>query len=243
MKIFVIGYSDNISTSYLLNYLIKHGIIIDGAIFPKGLKHSWRRLIRKIQLRGFIPAIKRVAENLIVRKRQISKMLRQIDKVYFVDDINSEEVREILVSNNVELLLLTATIPVIKPVIIDIDGLTILNPHTGWLPKYRGLDANLKALRDKNPLGVSIHKVTEKIDAGEIYLRENFQINYKEDILKQLDEEELKLSGKLLVEAVNLKSRNMLKPITTSEQLGKYEPSLTAEEKKRVIQEIKKRNV
>jgi methionyl-tRNA formyltransferase len=243
MKIFAIGYSDNTSTSYLLNYLIEHSIVIDGVIFPKNqLKRGWRRLIKKIQLRGFISAIKRVAENLIVRKRQISKMLQQIDKVYFVDDINSEEVREILISNGVELLLLTAT-PIIKPIIIDIDGLTILNAHTGWLPNFRGLDANLKALRDKQQPGISVHKVTEKIDAGEIYLREHFQINYEKDILKQLDEEELKLAGKLLVEAVNLKRRNMLKPIATSEQLGRYEPPLATKEKKRIIQEIKKNRV
>jgi len=242
VKIFAIGYSDNTSTSYLLDYLIKQGVIIDGVIFPKNqLKLSWRRLVKKIQVRGIIPAIRRIPENLIVRKKQISQICEQyIEKVFFVDNLNSEEVKEILISNGVELLLLTAT-PIIKSIIIDIDGLTILNAHTGWLPKYRGLDGNLKALRDGYQLGVSIHKVTEKIDAGEIYLRENFQINYYDDILKQVDEKELKFSGKLIVEAVNLYGKNMLKPIATSEKLGKYEPPLTKKEKKRIIQELQKR--
>jgi methionyl-tRNA formyltransferase len=216
VKIFAIGYSDNTSTSYLLDYLIKCGVRIDGVIFPKNqLKLSSKRLIRKIQARGIIPTIRRIAENLMVRKEQIIQTCQQhIDKVFFVGDLNSEEVREILISNGVELLLLTAT-PIIKPIIIDIDGLTILNAHTGWLPQYRGLDGNMKALREGHQPGISIHKVTEKIDAGEIYLREKFQIDYKDDIIKQLDEKELKLAGKLLVEAVNLKSKNMLKPIAT----------------------------
>jgi methionyl-tRNA formyltransferase len=241
VKIFAIGYSDNTSTSYLLDYLIKHGVTIDGVIFPKNqLKLSWRRLVKKIQVRGIIPAIRRIAENLILRKKQISKICQQyIDKVFFVDNLNSEEVREILISNGAELLLLTAT-PIIESIIIDIDGLTILNAHTGWLPAYRGLDGNLKALRDGHQLGVSIHKVAEKIDAGEIYLRENFQVNYNNDILRQVDEGELKLAGKLLVEAVNLYSKNMLKPIATSEKLGKYEPPLTKKEKGRIIQELQK---
>jgi methionyl-tRNA formyltransferase len=241
-KIFAIGYSDNTSTSYLLDYLIKHDVMFDGVIFPKNqLSLSWKRLVKKFQVRGIIPAMRRIPENLLVRKKQISQICQQyIDKVYFVDNLNSEEVKEILISNGVELLLLTAT-PIIKPIIINIDGLTILNAHTGWLPTYRGLDGNLKALRDGYQLGVSIHKVTEKIDAGEIYLRENFQINYKNDILKQVDEKELKLAGKLLVEAVNLYSKNMLKPIATSEKLGKYEPPLTKKEKKRIIQELQKR--
>jgi len=240
LKIFALGYSDNTSTSYLLDYLIKHGVIIDGVIFPKNrLTLNWRRLVKKIQIRGFIPAIKRIVENLMVRKRQISQVCRQdIEKVLFVNQINSGQAREILISNAVELLLLTAT-PIIKPIIIDIEGLTILNPHTGWLPKYRGLDANLKALRDGDQPGVSVHEVTEKIDAGEIYLRESFQINYDGNILEQLDEKELELAGRLLVEAVELKSKNMLKAIATSEPLGKYEPALTKKEKKRIIQGLK----
>ena len=55
-----------------------------------------------------------------------------------------------------------------------------------------------------------------------------------------MDEKELKLAGKLFVEAVNLYSKNMLKPIATSEKLGKYEPPLTKKEKKRIIQGLQK---
>jgi methionyl-tRNA formyltransferase len=238
-RIFAIGYSDNTSTSYLLDYLIKHGVMIDGVIFPKNqLKRSWRRLLRKVQLRGIIPAMRRIPENLMLRKKQINKICRQnIGKVFFVDDLNSEEVKRILISNGVKLLLLTAT-PIIKAIIIDIDGLTILNAHTGWLPTYRGLDGNLKAMRDRHGPGVSIHKVTKKIDAGEIYLREKFQINYKGDILKQMDKKELELAGKLLVEAVNLYKKNMLKPISISDELGKYEPPISKKEKRKIIQAL-----
>ena len=242
VNIFAIGYSDNTSTSYLLDYLIKHGVVIDGVIFPQNrINLSWRRLCKKIQVRGIIPAMRRIPENLLIRRKQISGICQQyIDKVFFVDNLNSEEVKEILISNNVELLLLTAT-PIIKPIIIDIDGLTILNAHTGWLPTYRGLDGNLKALREGQQPGVSIHKVTEGIDAGEIYLRERFQINYKDDILQQIDEKELKVAGKLLVEAVNLYSKHLLRPIASSETLGKYEPPVTRSEKRRIIQELRER--
>jgi methionyl-tRNA formyltransferase len=241
MKIFTIGYSDNTSTSYLLEYMIKNDIVINGVIFPKNqLKRSWSRMAKKIQVRGIIPTIRRIIENLLIRKNQISKLIQKnIKKVYYVDSINSEEVREILLSNSVDLLLLTAT-PIIKSTLINIHGLSILNAHTGWLPKYRGLDANLKAMRDGYQPGVSVHKVTEKIDAGEIYLREKFQINFNDDILEQMDQEELKISGKLFVEAVNLKRRDMLTPIAVTEPLGKYEPALTVKEKKRIIQKLQK---
>lgn len=238
MKIFTIGYSDNTSTSYLLDYLINHGVIIDGVIFPKNQPAlSWKRFAKKLQVRGFLATIRRIPENLLFKKKKIAKICQDnIKKVFFVDDLNSQEVRDILVSNHVDIVLLTST-PIIKPIIININGLTILNAHTGWLPTYRGLDGNLKALRDGNKPGVSIHKVTEKVDAGEIYLRESFNLDHKGDILKQMDKQELVLSGKLFVEAINLKSKNGLKPIAVSEPLGKYEPPLAIKEKKRVVQE------
>jgi methionyl-tRNA formyltransferase len=241
MKIFALGYSDNTSTSYLLDYMIKNDIVIDGVIFPQNqLKRSWHRMEKKIKVRGIIPTIRRIIENILIRKNEISKLIQNnIKNIYYVDSINSEEVRYILSSNRVDLLLLTAT-PIIKSILINIDGLSILNAHTGWLPKYRGLDANLKAMRDGYQPGVSVHKVTEKIDAGEIYLREKFQINYSDDILEQMDQEELKISGKLFVEAVNLKRKNMLTPISVTEPLGKYEPPLSVKEKKKIIQKLQK---
>ena len=243
IKIFTVGYSDNTETSFLLNYFIQNGINIDGVIFAKSkIKRDWKRLVKKIRMRGFIPTLNRICENLIVRKKQISKLCHQINsRVFYIEKINSEEVRDILISNKVELLILT-TVHIIKPIIIDIDGLTILNAHTGWLPKYRGLDCNLKALRDGYQLGLSVHKVTKEIDAGETYLRESFQINPDQgDILKQMDEKELQLSGKLFAEAADLMSRNMLKPIAQDEPLGKYEPPLTKQQRNEILRDIKGR--
>ena len=243
IKLFTIGYPDNTETSFLLNYFKQNGIHIDGVILAKSqIKRDWKRLIKKIRMRGFVPAFKRIVENLLVRRKQVSELCQQNgSNVFHVEKINSEDVRDILISNKVELLILT-TVHIIKPILIDIPGLTILNAHTGWLPKYRGLDCNLKAMRDGHPLGLSIHKVTNKIDAGEVYLRENFQIDFNDgDILKQIDEKELHLSGKLFVEAVRLMSRNMLKPIAQDEPLGKYEPRLTKQQRSKILRDFRGR--
>ena len=189
-------------------------------------------------MRGIIPTLSRIYENQFLRKKEVAKIYKQnIAKVFFVDKFNSEEVKDILISNRVELLILTST-PIIKSIILDIKDLTILNAHTGWLPKYRGLDANLKALRDGFRPGVSVHKVTKKIDGGEVYLRENFNIKCSGNFLKQMDEKELQLSGKLLVETVNLKRRNKLQPIAQDEPLGKYEPPLSKNERNRILKEV-----
>ena len=241
MKLFTIGYADNTMTNYILDYFVRHGVTVDGAIFIKSpLKRSWKRLLQKVKARGIGSALKRAFENLFSRKQRISQISRSyVDKVYFIDEVNSEEVRDILTANQVSFLILTST-PIIKPIILDIEGLTILNAHTGWLPQYRGLDANIKAMRDGHHLGVSVHKVTKKIDGGEIYLRQRFDIDFKGDILKQMDEKELELSGKLLVEAIGLMKADKLTPIAQAEPLGKYEPRLTKEQRKKIIADVKK---
>lgn len=243
LKIFALGYSDNTSTAYILRNLSQRGVRIDGAIFPKNhFTRSAKRVLKKFQLRGFFPTLSRIAENLFTNRQQIQRACRQhIDRIFWVDRINSEEVRAILINNQVDVLLLTAT-PIIKSILIDIDGLTILNAHTGWLPTYRGLDANLKALRDGHKPGVSIHKVTEKIDAGEIYLRRTFDVDFGKDILKQLDEGELLLAEQLFFEAINLKLEKKLEPIKTSEPLAKYFPPLSKKEKERVIRDLQYRH-
>lgn len=239
MTVFTIGYCDNKMTGYLLNTFVQHEIHIDGAIFIKNkFKRDWKRLLHKMKRRGWIPSLKRIIENLFLRKKEISNLYQKgIDQVYFVDEVNSEEVRDILLTNGVDLLILTST-PIIKKIILDIEGLTIFNAHTGWLPKYRGLDANLKAMRDGQPPGVSVHKVTKKIDGGEVYLREQFSIDINKSILRQMDEKELELSGKLLIEAVHRMRDKKLKAIALSKSLGKYEPALTRHERRRIIQQL-----
>ena len=243
MNLFTIGYADNAMTNYILDYFLRHGVTVDGVIFIKSpLKRNWKRLLQKLKARGITAAVKRAIENLFVRKKKISQISRSyIKKIYFVDEVNSEEVRDILTSNQVSLLILTST-PIIKPIILDIEGLTILNAHTGWLPKYRGLDANIKAMRDGHHLGVSVHKVTKKIDGGEIYLRQKFDVDPTGDVLEQMDEKELELSGKLLVEAIGLMKENKLKPIAQAEPLGKYEPRLTNKQRKKIIADVKRRS-
>lgn len=47
-------------------------------------------------------------------------------------------------------------------------GIPILNVHPGVLPENRGLDAVPWAVRLSLPLGVSIHSVDERLDAGKV---------------------------------------------------------------------------
>lgn len=241
LKVFTMGYADNTMTSYFLDHCVAHGVGIDGVILIRSpWKRSWNRFIHKMRSRGFLASIRRSFENVLVKKKRISELSHShLANVFSVDEVNSQEVRDILTGNRVDLLILTST-PIIGPILLDIEGLTIINAHTGWLPRYRGLDANIKAMRDGHHLGVSIHKVTKKIDGGEIYLRRKFEIDFHGDILGQMDKRELELSTELLVEAIGLKKNGALVPIAQSEPLGSYEPRLLAKQSRQIVRDIQR---
>ena len=55
-----------------------------------------------------------------------------------------------------------------------------------------------------------------------------------------MDKKELELSGKLLVEAIELMKKGNLKAIAQSEPLGKYERRLTKKESYEIIRHVKR---
>lgn len=54
----------------------------------------------------------------------------------------------------------------------------ILNVHPSLLPSYPGLSALERAYQDQAPMGVTVHKVIPAVDAGEILLQKNINVNY-----------------------------------------------------------------
>ena len=93
VTVFTIGYSDNTSTAYLLDYLIKHGVVIEGAIFAKnGLNHNWKRLVN---------AVTHIPQTLVERIRRdrnlVSVSVRHCQfsiRAYLPDDSDRTRVEE-----------------------------------------------------------------------------------------------------------------------------------------------------
>lgn len=66
--------------------------------------------------------------------------------------------------------ILLAGTPVIKPLLYSLARQGAFNRHLGMLPDYKGSDCPLWALASNDPehLGFSIHRVAEKVDAGDV---------------------------------------------------------------------------
>lgn len=52
-----------------------------------------------------------------------------------------------------------------------------INLHTSYLPFNKGMNPNVWSIIDKTPAGVSIHKMTDNIDGGEILFQEEIEVN------------------------------------------------------------------
>ena len=91
--------------------------------------------------------------------------------------VNSSKVKEWLKTNKIDLILNLRTRCIYKKDVLKIPNIGCYNIHHGVLPKYRGTMCDLFALSEGRNPGFSIHKMTTKIDAGDIF--ETHEIEYK----------------------------------------------------------------
>lgn len=68
--------------------------------------------------------------------------------------------------------------------IIDIFGGRLVNMHISLLPWNKGADPNLWSFLENTPAGVSIHKINEKIDAGDIILQHELYFDVYAETLR-----------------------------------------------------------
>ena len=78
----------------------------------------------------------------------------------------------------------------------------IINIHPSLLPKYKGLDTHMKAIKNRDKMaGCTVHFVTAKLDSGKIILRKEVKIS-KRDTPTSLAKKVLKEEHKLYPEAI-----------------------------------------
>lgn len=100
---------------------------------------------------------------------------RQVDEVNHADlplhtvhALNSAEAKSILADWRADVLIV-ANAPVLKPDIFNSCRIMALNFHSGRLPEYGGLASEFWAMYNREKLAwVSIHRVVQKLDSGEI---------------------------------------------------------------------------
>lgn len=160
-----------------------------------------------------------IAGLLFWRRKRVWKTFNELKKkhglkVFETDDINSKKSIEKIKAWKPDVLVTLYFDQILKKEVIEIPKKAALNMHPGILPQYKGVWPEFWKMKNKEKFaGVTIHHLTEGIDAGEIVAQIKFPIK-KEDTKFGLALKSAKHGTGLLADILKkLKKGKKLKPI------------------------------
>jgi folate-dependent phosphoribosylglycinamide formyltransferase PurN len=192
---------------------------IQGIVFPSGRRYREYGFIHVLKKRsrqlGFLALANQAllmlyrlifesrrgkrTEREIFRSKPSDHIERKDVDILEVDDINSDEVRNFILSKAPQLVVVSGA-PILKKRIIEVAEGRIINMHPGLAPQYRGRYGSFWPIYNKEPelVGTTIHFVDEGIDTGAILLQQQVDFNAN-DTIKTITYRQHKIGGDLLV--------------------------------------------
>lgn len=195
-------------------------------------RQKYQYLYKAIPVAGMRFMIGYLADEL--KRRWQNKTIRGLCKhnnleCHFIKNVNSKEFSRDLKKNAITTLLSFSS-QIYKKKIID--QLPIYNFHPSLLPKYKGRFPIFWALYENEKyMGVTCHRVRERIDGGEIMLQKTLPIE-RDDNFKSLTYKLLSMTPSFVAEFIQV-LETQAKPISTiskgsyghapsTKQLAKY---------------------
>lgn len=138
-----------------------------------------------------------------LRRQSIRSVCQRHGVVYEeARDVNSVTFIQRLRELALDVVVSVSCPQVFKPQLLGVSKLGVLNIHGALLPNYRGvLPAFWILAADEQSAGVSVHFVTEKIDAGDVCGQRGFQIEVR-DSLDSFLKRSKKAAAELLLEVL-----------------------------------------
>ena len=176
IAIFISGKGSNlkslIKSSYKKNSLFKILLVISNNPQAVGLKYTKESKIKNYGIRY---------ESKSSFENQSLKILKKYD---------------------LDLLCLAGFMKILSGSFIKRFSKPILNIHPSLLPKYKGLNTHLRAIKNKDKFaGASVHKVNQKLDSGKIILQKKVKI-LKKDNVKSLKKKVLVIEHEIYPKAI-----------------------------------------
>ena len=134
-----------------------------------------------------------------------------INYFYVENDINKSSYLQIIRNFKPDIIISSCSV-VFKRELLNIPRLGCINRHSSLLPSYGGVYPIFNAIADgKNYSGVTIHRMTEKIDVGEILAQEKIYFDNKN--LSKIYSKCFSISTDLIFAALeNLKKGKFISP-------------------------------
>jgi formyltetrahydrofolate-dependent phosphoribosylglycinamide formyltransferase len=110
---------------------------------------------------------------------------------------------KLLKKNKIDLVCLAGFMQILSGSFIKKFSKPILNIHPSLLPKYKGLNTHIRAIKNKDKYsGATVHLVSQKLDSGKIILQKKVLINK--------DETEKSLQKKILLQEHRLYPQSII---------------------------------
>lgn len=143
-------------------------------------------------------------------------------KLLLADNLNNDDMLSKISSNNSDIAIL-ASFGMLLPVrIINIFKLGIINVHPSLLPRWRGPSPIESAiLSGDNDTGVSLIKLTKKMDSGPIYAKQEIPLN-GDETQEYLYEHTSEIGAELLLSQLPFIISKQLEPQLQNDSLATY---------------------
>lgn len=129
-----------------------------------------------------------------------------------------------------DLIVVVAFGQILPKAVLDLPPMGCLNAHASLLPKYRGAaPVQWAIVKGESTTGVTVIRMAERMDAGDILLAKETEIGPEEDAVA-LGERLSHLSAGVLWEAVRGTEEGSLHPIPQREEEATYAPRLRRED-------------
>jgi phosphoribosylglycinamide formyltransferase-1 len=183
---------------------------INTAIFISGTGSNLKSLIKFSKLKKSPITIGMIISNNPKSKGlKYAKINKIKKKVFNFNSIISEKkVINELKKDNINLICLAGFMKILSKEFIKNFNGKILNIHPSLLPKYKGLNTHVKAIKNKDKYsGCTVHLVNSKLDSGKIIDQKKVRINKldtPETLAKKILVQEHKLYPEAIIKLLNL---------------------------------------
>ena len=151
--------------------------------------------------------------------------------VYQPSELKSKESYEMLAAIDFNVMIVAAYGLIIPQAVLDLPSLGCFNVHASLLPRWRGAAPIHRAiLMGDEKTGVTIMRVVQKLDAGDMIKKTEIQISDK-DTTAQLTKALAELGARLMIEVMDeLSTKGELKSVPQDEASVTYAEKVTKEE-------------
>jgi len=183
---------------------------INTAVFISGTGSNLKSLIKFSKLKKSPITIGIVISNNPKSKGLKYAKINKIKKKVFNLNSTLFEKKAIneLKKNNINLICLAGFMKILSKSFIKNFNGKILNIHPSLLPKYKGLNTHVKAIKNKDKYsGCTVHLVNSKLDSGRIINQKKVRINKldtPETLAKKILAHEHKLYPAAIMKLFNL---------------------------------------